>query len=69
MATPRKKTIVYTLKEAIRDSGRTHYNIGKAAGIGPEILDRFVYGERGIHLQTAAKICEALGLELKPKDD
>lgn len=60
--------LVEQLKRAIRDSGLTHYRIGKAAGIRPDMVDRFMRGERVFRLDTAAKICESLGLELRPKD-
>ena len=53
------------LKTAILASGRTNYDIAKEAGIGPEILGRFVSGARDdIRLNTAGKIAAALGLRL-----
>ena len=61
------RTITAQLKAAIRKSGRTHYDIGKAAGINPSQIDRFMSGDRGLYLKTAGKIIEALGLELKPR--
>jgi plasmid maintenance system antidote protein VapI len=69
VGTSRKKPggIVETLREAIRLSGRTHYELAKAAGITPAQLDRFVAGERDLKLATAAKVADALGLELRPK--
>ena len=54
-----------TLREAIRRSGRTHYELAQAAGITPAQLDRFVTGERDLRLATAALVAEALGLELR----
>jgi len=53
------------LRQAIADSGRTHYAIGKAAGVAPEVIDRFVSGERDIRLATASKLASALRLKLK----
>ncbi len=61
----KRKTITAQLKDAIRDSGRTHYDIGKEAGINPSQIDRFMSGDRGLHLKTAEKIIEVLGLELR----
>ena len=55
------------LRRAIRDSGLTHYRIGKDAGVSPTILDRFMAGTRGLNLETASKIGMAIGLELAPK--
>lgn len=55
------------LRAAITESGLTHYRIGKDSGVAPQIIDRFVSGERDLKLGTAEKLCEQLGLELKPK--
>jgi len=53
------------LRTAILASGRTNYDIAKEAGIGPEILGRFLDGTRAdIRLNTAGKIAAALGLRL-----
>lgn len=69
MGTSKKKAggIDETLREAIRRSGLTHYAIGKAAGVAPAQLDRFVAGERDLTLATAAKVADALGLALVPR--
>lgn len=50
------------LRAAIIGSGLTHYRIAKDAGIKPDILDRFVSGERDVRLQTAEKIGRVLGI-------
>jgi predicted transcriptional regulator len=55
-----------TLRNAIVESGMTHYAIAKAAGIEADILDRFMKG-RDIYLGTAAKIADALKLEIRPR--
>ena len=67
------KTINATLLAAIKKSGLTHYALAKLASIGqefavsPATIDRFVSGVRSnIRLETAAKLCTALGLELRP---
>ena len=62
--TPEETALVVALREAITEAGRTHYAIAKQAGITPEILDRFVRGERGMTLATAGKVAETLGYEL-----
>jgi len=69
VGTSRKKPggIVETLREAVVLSGRTHYELARAAGITPGQLDRFVAGERDLKFATAAKVAGALGLELRPK--
>jgi ribosome-binding protein aMBF1 (putative translation factor) len=53
------------LRRAIKASGLTHYSLAKQCGFAPDILDRFMSGERDIRFETACKIAKALGLELK----
>jgi hypothetical protein len=57
------------LREAIRASGKTHYRIGKDAGVKPEVVARFDRGERDIRGATFARIAAALGLELRKKGE
>ncbi|MDB5344371.1 MAG: hypothetical protein JWP89_2748 [Schlesneria sp.] len=56
------------LRQAIKDSGKTHYAIGKLAEVAPGVLDRFVAGTRGITLATASKVAGVLGLGLMTID-
>ena len=60
-------TVCDQLREAIRASGKTHYRIGKDAGVKPEIVARFDRGERDVRAETFAKLAAALGLELRRK--
>ena len=57
-------TLAEDLRKAISDSGMTSYAIGKACGIGPIQIDRFMSGERDMRIATASKICETLGYGL-----
>jgi hypothetical protein len=57
-------TISGQLKLVIRDSGLTHYAIGKAAGVAPDVILRFMVGERTLTLRTLDKIAGALRLRL-----
>ena len=66
-----KKTppIDTALKAAIRKSGRTYYELGKAAGVAPSVILRFMSDDpqaRGgdMRLSTAARIASELGLRL-----
>jgi hypothetical protein len=57
------------LKAAIRKSGRSYYDLGRAAGVQPSVILRFMTDDpqaRGgdIRLSTAARIAAELGLEL-----
>jgi hypothetical protein len=60
------RTVCDQLRAAIKASGKTHYRIGKDASIKPEIVSRFVSGERDITGKTFAKLAVALRLTLVP---
>jgi DNA-binding phage protein len=62
------KSMVDVLRSAIKASGLTHYRLAKEAGIKPFLLDRFVSREGDLRLETAAKVAEVLGLELRKRD-
>jgi hypothetical protein len=64
-------TISGQLKRAIVASGLTHYAIGKAAGVDPGIILRFMSGEREtLKLATVDRLAVALGLRLcQDRDD
>lgn len=59
------------LKAAIRKSGRTYYELGKAAGVDPSVILRFManpdeLGRGGdMRLSTAGKLAAELGLQLR----
>ena len=42
----------------------THYAIGKAAGVDPGVISRFMVGERTRRLETVDRLAAALGLRL-----
>jgi transcriptional regulator with XRE-family HTH domain len=66
--TPKTRTIVEQLQHAIEHSGQTQYAIAQGSGISQSVLNRFINGERGISLETAAKLCDYLGIVLsKPR--
>jgi hypothetical protein len=58
-----------SLKRAIRQSGRSYYDLGRAAGVAPSVILRFMSDDpqaRGgdMRLSTAAKLAAELGFEL-----
>ena len=56
------------LKDAIVNSGATHYRIGKDTGVSVKSIDWFVSGERPyLRSDTIDKLCEYFGLELSEK--
>ena len=70
-STSKAVMIDVSLKRAIRQSGRTYYELGHAAGIAPSVILRFMSddpdAERGgdMRLRTAAKLAAELGLGLR----
>lgn len=54
------------LRRAWRESGLSRYMLAKRSGVGYSIIHRFAAGERDLKLQTASKLCDVLGLELRP---
>lgn len=60
-------SISETLRFAIVNADETRYALSKRSGVGEPVLSRFVSGQRTLRLETVDLLCEALGLELKPK--
>ncbi len=60
-------TIVKQLKDAIAKSGQSRYALSCASGVEQSALSRFMSGERGLSLESAARLADVLGLELRPK--
>jgi plasmid maintenance system antidote protein VapI len=55
------------LRDAIKQSGLTHYRISVDCKIDNHAIARFVDGKQTITMRLAARIAERLGLELQPK--
>jgi len=53
------------LKNAIKESGRSYWDIAKEAGIARSILSLFMTGRRTMTLPVADRICKVLELELR----
>lgn len=52
------------LKQAIRDSQESEYQIAQRAGVSQIVISRFLSGERDIRMATADKLAGTLGLKL-----
>jgi ribosome-binding protein aMBF1 (putative translation factor) len=52
------------LKDALRASNKSIYQIAQEAGISQIVVSRFLSGERDIRMATADKLAETLGLKL-----
>ena len=61
-------TLTETLRKAISDSGVTFYRIANDTGLDFMVVTRFYRGERDLRLETAQKLCDYFGLELRPKE-
>jgi len=59
-----KRDIIEQLRKALRESDESQLAIAKAVEIDQGNLNRFINGERGISLETAARFCSHLKLEL-----
>jgi predicted transcriptional regulator len=53
------------LREAIRNSDKSVYQIAKSANVSPIVVFRFLSGHRDIRVQTADRLAEVLGLKLE----
>jgi plasmid maintenance system antidote protein VapI len=60
------KPIDAELRKRIEKSGLTIYALAGLADVTPQQVGRFIKGERDLTLGTAAKLAQALGLELVP---
>ena len=59
--------LIAVLQRAIERDGRTLYRLAKDCGLRYSVVHRFATGERvGISLVTTAKLCQTLGLDLRP---
>ena len=52
------------LRDALRSSEKSMYQIAQDAGVSQIVVSRFLSGERDIRMATADKLAEALGLKL-----
>ena len=55
-----------TLRKAIEQCGESRYSISKATGISASVLSRFVASGGQLRTENFDKLCEHLGLVLKP---
>ncbi|MFO0847214.1 MAG: helix-turn-helix transcriptional regulator [Gemmataceae bacterium] len=56
--------LVEVLRAAIRDSGLSNTEIEDQTGVDNSAISRFLRGERGLTLESAAKIAQFLGLKV-----
>jgi plasmid maintenance system antidote protein VapI len=59
-----RKPFTEQVREAVRQSGRTNYDIAKTMNVAPSTLWRFVQGQCGISTEKLDKLAEALDLHV-----
>jgi len=59
------KDIERQLKDALKASGISLYELEKLTGVSNAALSRFMSGKRTITMETGAKLAKALHLELR----
>lgn len=71
MAGMSKKTHTVDLAEQLRTafekSGMSMFELGKRSGVAYSGVHRFITGDRDVTLETASKLAEILGVELRPR--
>jgi len=53
------------IRRAIRDDGRTTFEISKLAGVSPQRIYRFLNGTRGLSLEVLDKLALLVGVEVR----
>ena len=61
-------TITDQLRESIKQSEMSNWKLAQVAKVDKGLISRFMAGDRDLMLETAAKIANALGMELVPKE-
>jgi transcriptional regulator with XRE-family HTH domain len=64
----KQKLLSEQLRAAIQASGLTAYRLAKEAGTMPDVITRFLNGDRGLRLATVDKLARVLQLELCEKE-
>ncbi|MBM4071155.1 MAG: helix-turn-helix transcriptional regulator [Planctomycetes bacterium] len=59
-----KPTVSDALREAIRENGKSLYQVAKNSGINYSVLWRFLEGERQLTTVTVDRLCCYLGYKL-----
>ena len=61
-----EETVEQTLRRAARESGLSMLQLSKRSGLRYQTVYGFCTQSRGVTLESASKLCELLGLELRP---
>jgi len=55
-----------TIRQAFAESGMTRFELSKRSGVFYSAIHGFIGSNRDISISSASKLCESLGLELRP---
>ncbi|HUU10205.1 MAG TPA: helix-turn-helix transcriptional regulator [Phycisphaerae bacterium] len=66
MSDRKAKTFSERLRRFISERPESLAQIGRATGVSHAALSRFLRGKRGLSTRTLDRLCEYLGLELRP---
>jgi ribosome-binding protein aMBF1 (putative translation factor) len=59
-----RKSFADEIREAVRRSGRSNYDIAKAINTAPSTLWRFIRGQSGISIEKLNQLAEVLDLHV-----
>lgn len=62
----RRVDLAEQFRTAFTDSGLSRFKLARRAGVSYATVYRFMSGERSVTLDTASKLAEVLGLEMRP---
>jgi len=65
--TTNKTDLAEQLRDAFAKSGLSRFELARRSAVPYSVVHRFMGGDRGITLDTASRLCEALGVELRPR--
>ena len=57
-----RTTLPEGLRQSLRNSGKTSYQLNEETGVNHGVILRFLKGERDIRMETAEKLAAAVGL-------
>ena len=64
---PRRTDLADVIRKAMKHDGRTVYAVARDAKLPVSMIQRFHKGG-GLNTDTASKLCDLFGLELRPID-
>lgn len=56
--------IIEQLRGEVEASSKTRYRIAQDSGVSAAALSRLVHGQRGLTIESAERVADALGMEL-----